>query len=442
MNPNTGKSGSMEEREYVELRSEEVHEILGTPPGWMVSWGTLSVLFCFALLILVGSAVRYPDVIPAKIVLTTATPPVDVVARTNGHLAELLVSDTHVVKRNQLLAVLQSTADYEDILMLDALAQSWAMLNNTDTFVRIQAPSNLDLGEVQGEYADFVQKLDQFKFGQTDKTVSIGANVSSNNAQIKKLESSIVYDRNALIRTRDQLESANDYLRKQQELFNAGIISRVELEKEKQRVSDLERQIEQLDDNILRKQNEILSLRKNSSDERFSGSESSNSAETQLRNSLNNLRSSIDRWKQSYLLRAPIDGRISLNSAFYSRQQYIRDGDQLLAIVPLKTDSIIGRVSLPVSGSGKVLQGQKVIIKLDSYPFYEFGSLTGTVRAKSLVPKDNAYLIYVDLPKKLVTNHNREIEFEQQLQGSAEIITNDKSFLRRISEQMFAGWTD
>ncbi|MCC6410887.1 MAG: HlyD family efflux transporter periplasmic adaptor subunit [Saprospiraceae bacterium] len=442
MNPNTGKGGSMEEREYVELRSEEVHEILGTPPGWMVSWGTLSVLFCFTLLILVGSAVRYPDVIPAKIVLTTATPPVDVVARTNGHLSELLVSDTHVVKRDQLLAVLQSTADYEDVLMLDVLAQSWAMLTNTDTFVRLQAPSNLDLGEVQGEYADFVQKLDQFKFGQTDKTASIGASVSSNNAQIKKLESSIVFDRNALMRTRDQLESARDFLRKQQELFNAGIISRVELEKEKQRVADLERQIEQLDDNILRKQNEILSLRKNSSDERFSGSESSNNAETQLRNSLNNLRSSIDRWKQSYLLRAPIDGRVSLNSAFYSRQQYIRDGDQLLAIVPLKTDSIIGRVSLPVSGSGKVLQGQKVIIKLDSYPFYEFGSLTGTVRAKSLVPKDNAYLIYVDLPKKLVTNHNREIEFEQQLQGSAEIITNDKSFLRRISEQMFAGWTN
>lgn len=432
----------MEEREYVELRSEEVHEILGTPPGWMVRWGTLSVLLCFTLLILVGSAVRYPDVIPAKIVLTTANPPVDVVARTNGHLAELLISDTQVVKRNQLLAVLQSTADYEDVLMLDALAQSWAMLTSTDTFVRIQAPSNLNLGEVQGEYADFVQKLDQFKFGQTDKTASIGANVSSNNAQIKKLENSIVFDRNALLRTRDQLESASDYLRKQQELFNAGIISRVELEKEKQRVSDLERQIEQLDDNILRKQNEILSLRKNSSEATFSGSESSNSAETQLRNSLNNLRSSIDRWKQSYLLRAPIEGRISLNSAFYSQQQYIRDGDQLLAIVPLKTDSIIGRVSLPVSGSGKVLQGQKVIIKLDSYPFYEFGSLTGTVRAKSLVPKDNAYLIYVDLPRKLITNHNREIKFEQQLQGSAEIITNDKSFLRRIGEQMFAGWTD
>ena len=442
MNPTTDKGDSKEEREYVELRSEEVHEILGTPPGWMVRWGTMSVLLCFILLVLVGSAVRYPDVIPAKIVLTTATPPVDVVARTNGHLSELLVKDTQVVKRNQLLAVLQSTADYEDVLMLDALAMSWSMLSNTDTFVRIKAPANLDLGEVQSEYADFVQKLDQFKFGQTDKSASIGANVSSNNAQIKKLESSIVFDRNALLRTRDQLESARDYLRKQQELFNAGIISRVELEKEKQRVADLERQIEQLDDNILRKQNEILSLRKNSSEATFGGNESSNTAEAQLLNSLNTLRGSIDRWKQSFLLRAPIEGRVSLNSSFYSSQQYIRDGDQLLAIVPLKTDSIIGRVTLPVSGSGKVSQGQKVIIKLDSYPFYEFGSLTGTVRAKSLVPKDNAYLIFVDLPKALVTNHNKVIEFEQQLQGTAEIITNDKSFLRRISEQMFAGWTN
>jgi len=93
VNPSTDKGGSKGEREYVELRSEEVHESLGTPPGWMVRWGTMSVLLCFVLLILVGSAVRYPDVIPTKIILTTATPPVDVVARNNGHLSELLIND-------------------------------------------------------------------------------------------------------------------------------------------------------------------------------------------------------------------------------------------------------------------------------------------------------------------------------------------------------------
>ena len=39
-----------EERNFVELRSEEVQEILGTPPGWLVRWGTMVVLLGFGLL--------------------------------------------------------------------------------------------------------------------------------------------------------------------------------------------------------------------------------------------------------------------------------------------------------------------------------------------------------------------------------------------------------
>ena len=52
-----------EERKFVELRSEEVQEILGTPPNWLVRWGTLVVLVGFSFLLCVAWFVRYPDVV-------------------------------------------------------------------------------------------------------------------------------------------------------------------------------------------------------------------------------------------------------------------------------------------------------------------------------------------------------------------------------------------
>ena len=61
----------MEEHESIELRSEEIQEILGTPPRKIVRWGTTIAFLTFCFLIFVSYFVRYPDVIKAPIVLTT-----------------------------------------------------------------------------------------------------------------------------------------------------------------------------------------------------------------------------------------------------------------------------------------------------------------------------------------------------------------------------------
>jgi HlyD family secretion protein len=128
-----------------------------------------------------------------------------------------------------------------------------------------------------------------------------------------------------------------------------------------------------------------------------------------------------------------------MNAAYFSVQQFVKQGEQVLSIVPpVQTGKIIGRLSLPVAGSGKVKSGQRVVVKLDGYPFHEFGSLTGTVKSKSLIPQDETYNILVDLPTELKTNYGKRIPFEQQMQGQAEIVTEDKRFLERILEHIWS----
>jgi len=427
----------MEEREYVELRSEEVQEILGTPPGWLVRWGTLVVFICIAALLGVAAIISYPDVIEAKVVITTATPPVDIVSRTDGHIARLLVKDKNTVKQGAVLAVLESTANYDDIKRLDEAVYKWQQLDGSSQS-EIKVLPNLELGEVQADYSAFVQDVANFRFGKEDKSSSVQKNIGSINRQIEKLEKSIDVDQKSMQRISNQLVIARELFQKQKELYEASLISRVDFEKERQKLDDLEQQHDAVEDNVFRKQNEIISLNTNKNQERFGEKEDAATTSGRLRQSLNTLRASLDKWKQTYLLTAPIDGQVSLNSSFFSEKQYVKQNEQVMAIVPPESDKLIGRLSLPVAGSGKVRSGQRVILKLDSYPYYEFGTLQGRVVSKSLVPKDNEYSILVLLPEGLKTSYKRDIPFEQQLQGKAEIVTDEKRFLQRIYEQVFA----
>ena len=70
--------------------SEEVHEILGTPPEWIIRWG-ITIIMIVILIILVGTwFYKYPDIIPSRITILSENPPVQIVARSTGKIDELL----------------------------------------------------------------------------------------------------------------------------------------------------------------------------------------------------------------------------------------------------------------------------------------------------------------------------------------------------------------
>ena len=82
--------------------------------------------------------------------------------------------------------------------------------------------------------------------------------------------------------------------------------------------------------------------------------------------------------------------------------------------------------------------GQKVNIYLKNYPYQEFGVLPGRVRSISLVPQDNRYAIEITLPAGLMTSYRKQLDFRQEMQGSAEIVTEDLRLLERIFYQVKA----
>lgn len=152
----------MAPKDFIDLRSEEVQEILGSPPGLLVRWGTTIVLTGVVLLILLAWFVKYPDVVQADVEITTTTPPADVVARTDGRIQAIFVKDTTLIRENQPLAVMQSTADYRDMLLLDSCIAAWKTFASLD-FRALEAPDSLQLGDLLADYSSFSRMLSDFQ---------------------------------------------------------------------------------------------------------------------------------------------------------------------------------------------------------------------------------------------------------------------------------------
>jgi len=181
----------------------------------------------------------------------------------------------------------------------------------------------------------------------------------------------------------------------------------------------------------------ISDLRQSILEASIQGREQKISLQSALKQSYDTLNSQIAQWEYTYLLKSPIAGQITFNK-YWSINQNVKAGESVLTVIPQDSGAIIGKLKLPMQGSGKVKVGQKVNIKFSNYPHMEYGMVRGIIKSKSMVPADNAYLVEVSLPKGLLTNYGKQLIFSQQMQGNAEIITENIRILERIFQPLKA----
>jgi len=131
------------------------------------------------------------------------------------------------------------------------------------------------------------------------------------------------------------------------------------------------------------------------------------------------------------MLISPVSGIVTFTK-FWSENQIVNKDEPVLSIVPLETGDYVGRINLKMSRSGKVKPGQEVNIKLSGYPYMEYGMVKGVVKSKSLVTSEDSYIIELILPSGLTTLYGKKLDFTQNMQGTAEIITEDLRLLQKI----------
>ena len=84
-------------------RCEEIQEIMGRPPGWMLRWGIL-VIFLIVCALLTGSYfIRLPQTLPIKIYAKTNIQSDSVIAKSNEQIASIMKSNSAVVAKGDTI---------------------------------------------------------------------------------------------------------------------------------------------------------------------------------------------------------------------------------------------------------------------------------------------------------------------------------------------------
>lgn len=100
-----------------------------------------------------------------------------------------------------------------------------------------------------------------------------------------------------------------------------------------------------------------------------------------------------------------------------------------------------GRMSVPSSGFGKVQVGQVVYVRIDCFPYLEFGMFTGTVSDIEDIPQKTPngqflYTVQLAFPKRLVSNYGYEPRPLREMPGSATIIIQEQRLIEKIIPQI------
>lgn len=166
------------EQQYkdIELRSEEVQEVMNRVPPSILRYG-IGILTAIVGVLLVGSALfRYPETVQVEVVLSTLNPPAYIKSSDGGRLERLYTANGQQVKKGDVLAVMENVADTEDILQLRERLSEWqakgARPERLDMVFFQRLPR---LGNVQGAYAsclvawnDYLQHIGGSRIHETE----------------------------------------------------------------------------------------------------------------------------------------------------------------------------------------------------------------------------------------------------------------------------------
>lgn len=417
-------------KEDIEIRSEEVQEILSHIPNWIIRWGITFILSSVVAILIASWFIKYPDIVTARVTITTPVPPVNLVAQSNGAV-NLLVEDNEIVKKNQTLGVIENSATSEDIFYL--INQCKAFAKNPED-VTILFKENMSLGSIQSTYLQFNKSLSDY---------SLFEDLEYNSKQIAILKEQINHYQELSISRGEELKILEIELGLVQQnfqmdstLFIENATSKIEKNRTEAIFLQTKRSYESAKSNLINNKIQVDQLNGRISDLSSKQVEQRRNLKEAITQSFEQLESQLEGWKQLFLLWSPIDGTVSFTT-YWSDNQYVNVGDEVMTIISAETTAF-GRVEMSVQGSGKVEVGQKVNIKLDNYPYQEYGMIQGEVQSKSIVPRNGNYALTLELPNGLSSSYNKDVTFDREMQGSAEIITKDLRIIERVFNQFRA----
>jgi HlyD family secretion protein len=407
------------------IRSEDVQEILSTPPHALLRMGS-SVIGGILLVLFIGCFIfKYPDTITCTITITKTEPPVWIVAKASGRLQELYAQDGQHVNAGDVIAVIENPANTQDVLKLDSIL-SVPFENGEGINLRLD---DAHLGSIQSAYTTLARAITDYNNFVNNNLYN--QRIAAEEAQLKpyldyveSIEKQVGYSQ------RIKSLSGENYQR-EKILHDKGLTSTSDLESTEQSLLGSNMTAEQIRSSLANAKIQMAQIHNTISELKLQKEQERQQQETTLLSAWEGTRTAIREWEQTYLLQSPIEGTVSFNN-LWKINQIINSGDKAFSIISNSREQTIGKAKIPVAGSGKVKVGQRINIQLDGYPYLEYGFLTGCVTSVAKMPDGDIYTATFELQNSQTTSYGKTIRQIGDLSGVGEIITDDLSVAERI----------
>lgn len=426
-------------QEYIEHPQEEINDLIGKTPGWLLHSGITIIAFVIITLIIFSSFIKYPDKIISTGVITSSNPPSELFSKINSRVEKVLIPSGHYVNRGDRIIYLNNTADLESIRQVKDLITS-IDLENTNQVLRTKLPQELSLGKLQDEYGQLHLKFKEYQ--QVLKSLGIANQINNIKEEIQNigiLNQSITKEKSLYQSERALIEKDLD---RQIKLYEEGLVSQVDLEDKRALLNKFDRNYETLEKSRIQTnirqealESDILRLREDRTKEiqkyQFS-----------LAGLFENMRMAIIDWEAIYFIKASKDGIVELSDDI-KKKPNLSPQTIIGYVIPNEAEQKYARLLVPPQRKGEISIGNKCLIKLDAYPYKQYGLIISEVSdfsklsTKSLDVNTPLYEVIVPLQDSLITEYGERIEFIPNMSFQAEIITEDKSFLSRIMNKFF-----
>lgn len=416
----------------IELRSESVQEILSNPPSWIVRWGNTVIFIAILFVIAISVFVKYPDFISSQVVITTQNPPEKIEARTSGKLEQVLVQNQHNVKSGEVLAYLETTAIYKDIIELKSILDSFKPQSNSFDFP-IQKTRVLSLGEIETTYIQFEKAYTDYTLQKQLQPYSVERasgqqTISEINSRVRNLENQKKIEQS-------KVQLAKIDFERNEKMFAKGIISTSQMEQARLAYLQAQQGLENINLSISQLYESRVGSNKGIQSADINQKQDETTYHVSVLQTYDELKRALRDWEQNYLFKSSIDGKVSFQQ-YWGENQFVKSGEIIFTVLPDDRNNLLGKLVVPAQNSGKIKPNQKVLIKLDNYLYQQFGIVEGKVRNISLSPDtEGNYYVEVELPNGLKTSYNKDLIFDKEMRGSAEIVTEDLRLIERVFYQ-------
>lgn len=408
-----------------------MREFLGTVPSNSVRFGTIAVIITFIALLIITAIIQYNDVVTGRILITSQNPIANIKAANTGIVEEIFVKNGDSVSRGDHLAVIRTPAKYEDVLFVkNSLETIENNYNIRLDSLGIKFPAQLSLGTLQEDYLKFYLQYQNVILTDSIRPLEVEESNMANQIDLQK--DFVSTKKNQLVQVGRQLTISRDNLERSKKLLSKGVISQKDYDESRNRYYQTQESYQALKSEISSYEIELSKLQSDFTGIELQKIKSTSSYREIFDQSVESLKSKILDWEKTNVFESPISGRVSLFKV-WNRYQNVKVDETVFAVVPFEIESMVGHVQVPVRNSGKITTGQDVIIKLDTYPFEQYGYINGRVEGISSIPDQQSmeYSVFVSIDS-LTTNYGKSLPFNQEMIGSAQIVTERLSLLERL----------